>query len=167
MKKEALVCSAAMSNSSEDSSLRKQFRTGSPSEDPSNAERITSALDHFSDSHVDEHLQIQEVLGRGGYGTVYRGRWRNLAVAVKIVVFQGVQASEKAMQQAKTEASIAYNLAHANIVATYSHELKPICNENSALACWRLCLIQVKLFPGPIYLFFGYFDHVEYIVLHI
>lgn len=35
----------------------------------------------------EEELNLIEPIGKGGFGTVYKGKWRNLEVAVKMVVF--------------------------------------------------------------------------------
>eukprot|EP00198_Chlamydomonas_reinhardtii_P010486 XP_001699823.1 predicted protein [Chlamydomonas reinhardtii] len=43
--------------------------------------------------HTAEQLVILEPIGQGGYGTVYKGLWRNLDVAVKTVLFQDRQAN--------------------------------------------------------------------------
>ena len=76
----------------------------------------------------------------------FAGVWRGLRVAVKTVVFQGVSAGNASMQRAAAEASIAYNLAHPNIVVTYSYDLKPMSDSHvRELNSWKLYLIQVRL----------------------
>ena len=52
------------------------------------------------------------------------GLWRGLEVAIKTVLFQSGQGSSQTRLVA-SEAAIASNLDHSNIVATYSHD---ICN---------------------------------------
>jgi hypothetical protein len=69
-------------------------------------------------------------------------------VAIKTVVFLSDQKEHKASSIA-SEAAIASNLAHKNIVATYSHD---ICNVSSAsqavegteLDIYKFYLIQVR-----------------------
>ena len=80
------------------------------------------------------------------------GTWRGLNVAVKTVIFQGANMDSDSMRRATTEASIAYNLAHPNIVATYSHELKSIVDTSHVeeLNTWKLYLIQVLKFNRDI-----------------
>ena len=50
------------------------------------------------------------------------GEWRGLEVAIKTVVFQSDERDNQ-LAAISSEAAIASNLAHANIVATYSHDI--------------------------------------------
>lgn len=52
----------------------------------------------------------------------HAGAWRGLEVAIKTVVFQSAGADEQ-MAQVASEAAIASNLSHRNVVATYSHDI--------------------------------------------
>jgi hypothetical protein len=71
------------------------------------------------------------------------GEWRGLAVAIKTVLFQS-GAGDDQMARVASEAAIASNLVHRNIVSTYSHD---ICNVSSSqgneLAIYKFYLIQV------------------------
>ena len=66
-------------------------------------------------------------------GTVYRGTWRNLPVAVKTVVFQDrARGGEKAQRRAITEAAITTSVSHPNVVATLSYDLQPMTTRRAA-----------------------------------
>eukprot|EP00892_Ulva_mutabilis_P010840 jgi/Ulvmu1/8128/UM040_0023.1 len=88
-------------------------------------EELREAL---AEMEVDaSQLVLHELVGRGGFGSVYRGTWRGLNVAVKTVTFQergggggGAQA------RAIAEAAITFSLSHPHVIATYFHEIKPM-----------------------------------------
>jgi hypothetical protein len=82
---------------------------------------------------------------------VFPGEWRGLEVAIKTVIFQSSHKEKKASAIA-SEAAIATNLTHRNVVATYAHD---ICNvtgdgstraiEGAELDIYKFYLIQVPL----------------------
>ncbi|GLI69463.1 hypothetical protein VaNZ11_014080 [Volvox africanus] len=81
----------------------------------------------FAREIEDKHLNIHDALGSGGFATVYRGTWRGLDVAVKVIEFQDRAAGNERLQaRAMTEAAIAANIQHANIVTTYSYDIRPV-----------------------------------------
>ncbi|KXZ49949.1 hypothetical protein GPECTOR_18g107 [Gonium pectorale] len=80
----------------------------------------------------DKHLTIHDALGSGGFATVYRGTWRGIDVAVKVIEFQDrIAGDEKLRVRAMTEAAIAANIQHANIVTTYSYDIRPVVPHES------------------------------------
>lgn len=73
------------------------------------------------------------------------GLWRGLPVAIKTILFQ----SEPQQQQTESiasEAAIASNLSHKNVVATYSHDIRSVDNPGATneLAVFKFYLVQVR-----------------------
>eukprot|EP00892_Ulva_mutabilis_P009198 jgi/Ulvmu1/6650/UM003_0288.1 len=88
------------------------------------------------------HFNIHSMLGRGAFGTVYRGEWRGLPVAIKIVLFQS-GADDAQVAQVASEAAIASNLSHTNVVATYSHDIHYVDDScPNELGIFKFYLIQ-------------------------
>lgn len=80
-------------------------------------------------AEVDDHqLIVQEVVASGGYGTVYRGTWQGLPVAVKTVLFSTASINRRLALQ---EAALSKSISHPNIVATYAVDAKPLGVERS------------------------------------
>ncbi|KXZ47489.1 hypothetical protein GPECTOR_35g927 [Gonium pectorale] len=105
----------------------------------------------------DQQLEVQGLLGKGAYGTVYKGRWRGLPVAVKSMIFNSENSAAQ-QQRPLMEAAISSNLAHPNIVTTYSYELREVEHELASLSPelarqgggWRLLIIQEYCDAGPL-----------------
>eukprot|EP00803_Ostreobium_quekettii_P007950 evm.model.scf_1330.3 EVM.evm.TU.scf_1330.3 scf_1330:17054-27691(+) len=71
----------------------------------------------------DKQLVVKELLGQGQNGSVHKGVWRELEVAVKTIVFRG-EGDKDFHQQAIREVAITSGLAHPNVVCTYSYDIK-------------------------------------------
>lgn len=121
-----------------------QDRIGSPAmlhvtvSDPSNAtdgskpvpkapmQELQSMILDLAEAIKDKHLTVLGPIGRGGFATVYKGMWRGIDVAVKLVDFEDKVVDGVAMQRrALTEAAICANIQHNNIVTTYSFDIRP------------------------------------------
>jgi serine/threonine protein kinase len=96
----------------------------------------------LQDELGDAQVEVHDVLGRGAFGTVYRGEWRGLPVAIKMVIFQS-NASDDQLALIASEAAISSSLVHRNIVATYAHDVKHITPDSGRDAgLFKFHLIQ-------------------------
>ncbi|PNH06012.1 Proto-oncogene serine/threonine-protein kinase mos [Tetrabaena socialis] len=65
------------------------------------------------------------VLGSGGFGVVYKGEWRGLPVAIKVVLLQeGDTATRR--QRLVREVALTATLSHPHIVPTYHYTASPV-----------------------------------------
>lgn len=89
---------------------------------------------HFSE------LDLEEVIGVGGFGKVYRGFWRGLEVAVKAARQDPDEDIGVTRESVRQEAKLFWLLSHPNIVT-----LKGVCLEPP-----NLCLVMEYARGGPL-----------------
>lgn len=85
-------------------------------------------------------LKLEEVIGLGGFGKVFRGFWRNTEVAVKAVLPDPGETAGIASENVRREARLFWLLRHRNIIALLG-------------ACLRepnLCLVMEYARGGPL-----------------
>jgi hypothetical protein len=68
-------------------------------------------------------------------------------VAIKTVLFQSSGDSDRATSLVASEAAIATNLSHPNVVATYTHDICAVVAEDgrNELDIYKFYLVQVQL----------------------
>ncbi|KAG1681382.1 hypothetical protein FOA52_007430 [Chlamydomonas sp. UWO 241] len=98
------------------------------------------------DEGDDEPMVFTSFIGRGGFGAVYAGRWRNLDVAIKVAIIQQTPTSPdlgNPKQQAILEAAVSASAVHPNVVTTYYHNISEVPSAAPGHPPdWRLCLVQ-------------------------
>ncbi|KAG5853241.1 hypothetical protein ANANG_G00070990 [Anguilla anguilla] len=95
----------------------------------------------FEPEAVDfTELSLEEVIGVGGFGKVYRGTWRGGLVAVKAARQDPDEDISVTAQNVRQEARLFAMLTHPNIIA-----LKGVCLQEP-----NLCLIMEYASGGPL-----------------
>ncbi|TDG99935.1 hypothetical protein EPR50_G00199330 [Perca flavescens] len=97
------------------------------------AELNPAVVGEFEPDVLDfRDLKLEEVIGVGGFGKVYRGTWRGLLVAVKAARQDPDEDISVTAQNVRQEARLFAMLTHPNIIA-----LKGVCLQEP-----NLCLIM-------------------------
>ncbi|XP_028284484.1 mitogen-activated protein kinase kinase kinase 11 [Parambassis ranga] len=94
----------------------------------------------FPDELDFRELSLEEVIGVGGFGKVYRGTWRGGLVAVKAARQDPDEDISVTAQNVRQEARLFAMLTHPNIIA-----LKGVCLQEP-----NLCLIMEYASGGPL-----------------
>jgi len=89
-----------------------------------------------------EELQLEQKIGEGGFGEVYRAKWRGTVVAVKTLKHKGPSShfTAEEAERYKREVSILRALNHPNLVLFLGACLEP-----------KLCMISEFMFGGSLY----------------
>nr|XP_008505379.1 PREDICTED: mitogen-activated protein kinase kinase kinase 11 [Equus przewalskii] len=95
----------------------------------------------FQELRLEEGIgRLEEVIGIGGFGKVYRGSWRGELVAVKAARQDPDEDISVTAESVRQEARLFAMLAHPNIIA-----LKAVCLEEP-----NLCLVTEYAAGGPL-----------------
>ena len=102
--------------------------------------------DSFSGVHIIKdpktEVKISEMIGKGGFGEVYKGQWRGTPVAVKLLTTDGSQDAEVEQEVAIHKYVIPFSINHISL----HHD--PI-NSNNAMHLHVYCTTSSFLFIGP------------------
>ncbi|XP_074846262.1 mitogen-activated protein kinase kinase kinase 21 isoform X3 [Carettochelys insculpta] len=92
-------------------------------------------------THIDfQHLELQEIIGVGGFGKVYRATWRGREVAVKAARQDPDEDIMATAESVRQEAKLFSMLKHPNII-----ELHGVCLREP-----NLCLVMEFARGGPL-----------------
>ncbi|XP_018394167.1 PREDICTED: mitogen-activated protein kinase kinase kinase 11-like [Cyphomyrmex costatus] len=96
-------------------------------------DRVSSVIDKVQPIEIDfEELQLEEVIGVGGFGKVYRGFWKKREVAVKAARQDAGEEPSATLENVQQEAKLFWLLKHENIV-----QLEGVC-----LKMPNMCLVM-------------------------
>ncbi|XP_015432237.1 PREDICTED: serine/threonine-protein kinase pelle [Dufourea novaeangliae] len=93
------------------------------------ASPLAATLPHASYNELStatNEWNKHNILGKGGFGTVYRGTWKNTDVAIKKIEKRGADSDESyvlQLQQSLREIKILNSCPHENILSLYAYSL--------------------------------------------
>ena len=91
------------------------------------SEVVTEEEEEINLTSSFDDLNVISLLGEGGFGRVYKGKWRDLTVAVKRMILPSeLTRRDKRQMMALMELAITSALLHTNIVKTHSYSIRPI-----------------------------------------
>ena len=109
-------------------SIRKQLTATVDGVSTSSSSDINAASISLGDS-----IEVNELIGQGSFGQVFKGKWRDITVAVKSMILPVKMAgTEKKERMALMEAAISSSLVHKNIIRTHTYSIKPMRDKTSA-----------------------------------
>ncbi|XP_070158287.1 mitogen-activated protein kinase kinase kinase 11 isoform X2 [Polyergus mexicanus] len=96
-------------------------------------DRVSTVIDKVQPIEIDfEELHLEEVIGVGGFGKVYRGIWKKREVAVKAARQDAGEEPSVTLENVRQEAKLFWLLKHENIV-----QLEGVC-----LKMPNMCLVM-------------------------
>ncbi|XP_065563675.1 mitogen-activated protein kinase kinase kinase 11-like isoform X2 [Artemia franciscana] len=102
---------------------------------------VQRVVDDLQPNVIDfSELALEDIIGVGGFGKVYRGYWRNEVVAIKAARQDPDEDINVTLENVLQEAKVFWVLSHENIVA-----LKGVCIEIP-----NLCLVMDYAHGGPL-----------------
>lgn len=107
-------------------------------------DELSLATNNWSDSHI---------LGKGGFGKVFKGQWKNTTVAIKRIEYHGNGQTQVINKQSEAELKFLNSCRHDNILPLYGY------SRNGGTPCLvyqfmpggtledKLAKTKTKLFP--------------------
>ncbi|GIL86023.1 hypothetical protein Vretifemale_14300, partial [Volvox reticuliferus] len=93
--------------------------------------RFEATSQHASGPQSGNNSHRHRVLGSGGFGVVYKGEWRGLPVAIKVVLLQDGDSATR-RERLVREVALSATLSHPNIVPTYHYTIQPVAATGAA-----------------------------------
>lgn len=124
--------------------------TVQPASDPTVATRLAGTI-HLVPGTIIDDYEIEQLIGRGGMGAVYRGRHARLdkPVAIKVIA-ETLSVDTDAVERFEQEARVLARLSHPNIVDVLSVGTLPDGRSYIVMELLTGASLQERLDRGPV-----------------
>lgn len=101
--------------------------TGRATRNPAKRPKIDQCMEFFASelSKATRSFNRSTVVGRGGYGTVYKGELRHQTVAIKVLTQEGSTALAGGCSQLQTEMAALNRFRHPHVLQMLGYCVKP------------------------------------------